>query len=55
MDILRREIARINNQVSWIFWAMALTAGVPRLQIVRIDDKMSRIFFAMRLRTKLRA
>jgi hypothetical protein len=58
MDILRREIARINNQVSWMFWAIrlrALTAGIPRLEIAHIDDQMSRIFFAMRFRTKLRA
>ena len=58
MDILRREIARINNQVSRIFWAVrlsALTTGVSRCETARINDQMSRILFAMRLHVKLRA
>lgn len=58
MDILRREIARINNQVSWLFWAIGLRAwktGAPRSKIAHINDQVGRIFFAMRLNAKLRA
>jgi hypothetical protein len=42
MDILRREIARINNQVSWIFFTTAR-------EIAPINNQVSRIFCVVRL------